>query len=162
MPRNRQLGKLRTDDYVMLPTNLILNSGTVLDACDALTDWAGSSTPSGGSLSQETTIIKEGTGSLKIVTPNSAGGREDATKTCAWKLTGNLRFWAYDDQTTAGNGLDLLLSNDSGFSNYLYKRFIEGRSKEALQTENRVRGGSYKKTRYLSEMINNYIKNMTK
>jgi hypothetical protein len=50
----------------------------------------------------------------------------------------------------------------SGFSNYLYKRFVEGRSKEALQTENRVRGGSYKKTRYLSQMINNFIRNMTK
>lgn len=50
----------------------------------------------------------------------------------------------------------------SGFSNYLYKRFIEGRSKEALQAENRVRGGNYRKTRYLSEMINNFIKNMTK
>ena len=50
----------------------------------------------------------------------------------------------------------------SGFSNYLYKRFIQGRSKEALQTENKIRGGNYKKTRYLSEMIDNFINNMTK
>lgn len=50
----------------------------------------------------------------------------------------------------------------SGFSNYLYKRFVEGRSKEALQSDSRVRSGSYKKTKYLSEMINNFIKNMTK
>jgi hypothetical protein len=50
----------------------------------------------------------------------------------------------------------------SGFSNYLYKRFVDGRSKEALQSDSRVRSGSYKKTKYLSEMINNFIKNMTK
>jgi len=50
----------------------------------------------------------------------------------------------------------------SGFSNYLYKKFIEGRSKEALQSENKVRSGNYKKTQYLSEIINNFINNMTK
>lgn len=50
----------------------------------------------------------------------------------------------------------------SGFSNYLYKRFIQGRSKEALQAENKIRGGNYRKTRYLSEMIDNFINNMTK
>jgi hypothetical protein len=50
----------------------------------------------------------------------------------------------------------------SGFSNYLYKKFVEGRSQEALQSDSRVRGGSYKKTKYLSEMINNFIKTITK
>lgn len=48
----------------------------------------------------------------------------------------------------------------SGFSNYLYKVFVQGRSKEALQAENKIRGSGYKKTRYLSEIINNFIKNM--
>ena len=48
----------------------------------------------------------------------------------------------------------------SGFSNSLYKVFVQGRSKEALQAENKIRGGGYKKTRYLSEIINNFIKNM--
>jgi len=50
----------------------------------------------------------------------------------------------------------------SGFSNYIYKRFVQGRSKEALQAERRVRPGSYKKTQYLTEIINNFINNMTK
>lgn len=50
----------------------------------------------------------------------------------------------------------------SGFSNYLYKRFVQGRSKEALQAANKIRSTSYKKTRYLSEIINNFINNMSK
>lgn len=50
----------------------------------------------------------------------------------------------------------------SGFSNYLYKKFVQGRSKEALQTANKTRSGSYKKTKYLSEIINNFINNMSK
>lgn len=48
----------------------------------------------------------------------------------------------------------------SGFSNYMYKKFIEGRSKEALQSENKIRGGSYRPTKYLSTMINNFVKNI--
>jgi hypothetical protein len=48
----------------------------------------------------------------------------------------------------------------SGFSNYVYKRFVEGRSKEALQSENRLRSGGLKKTSYMTKIINNFVKNM--
>lgn len=48
----------------------------------------------------------------------------------------------------------------SGFSNYMYKRFIEGRSGTALQAENKIRSNSYKRTNYISGMINNFVKNI--
>ena len=48
----------------------------------------------------------------------------------------------------------------SGFGNYMYKKFTEGRSKEALQAENKIRSSSYKQTKYISELINNFIKDM--
>ena len=48
----------------------------------------------------------------------------------------------------------------SGFSNYMYKKFVEGRSGEALQTENKIRGGNYKPKKYMSEIISNFIKNL--
>jgi hypothetical protein len=50
----------------------------------------------------------------------------------------------------------------SGFSNYMYKKFVEGRSKEALQTKNRIRNNSFKPTNYISSMINNFVKNIEK
>jgi hypothetical protein len=48
----------------------------------------------------------------------------------------------------------------SGFSNYMYKRFVEGRSGAALQTENKIRSSSYKRTNYVSGMINTFLKNI--
>jgi len=50
----------------------------------------------------------------------------------------------------------------SGFSNYIYKRFIEGRSGEALQSKNKVRGNVYKPTKYMSMIIENFIKGIKK
>lgn len=50
----------------------------------------------------------------------------------------------------------------SGFSNYLYKRFTQGRSQEALQADTKVRPGVYRKTTYLSQIINNFTKNISK
>lgn len=48
----------------------------------------------------------------------------------------------------------------SGFGNYMYKRFIEGRSGQALQTEKRIRGSTYKPTRYITQMVEKFIKDM--
>lgn len=48
----------------------------------------------------------------------------------------------------------------SGFGNYMYKRFIEGRSGQALQTEKRIRGSSYKPTRYITQLVERFIKDM--
>jgi hypothetical protein len=49
----------------------------------------------------------------------------------------------------------------SGFSNYMYKKFISGRSKEGLQSEKKQRSGNFKKTKYLTEIIDNFIKEIT-
>jgi len=49
----------------------------------------------------------------------------------------------------------------SGFSNYMYKKFINGRSKEGLQSERKQRPGNFKKTKYLTEIIDNFIKEIT-
>lgn len=48
----------------------------------------------------------------------------------------------------------------SGFGNYMYKRFIEGRSGQALQTEKRIRGSSYKPTRYITQLVEKFVKDM--
>jgi hypothetical protein len=50
----------------------------------------------------------------------------------------------------------------SGFSNYVYKRFVEGRSGEALQAETKLRSGSYKPVSYMSEIINKFKKGITR
>jgi len=45
----------------------------------------------------------------------------------------------------------------SGFGYYIYKKFLKGRSEEALQVENKVRGSTFKKVRYMSEIIKNFV-----
>jgi hypothetical protein len=45
----------------------------------------------------------------------------------------------------------------SGFGNYIYKTFASGRSGEGLQASNKVRGSSFKRVRYMSEMIKNFV-----
>jgi len=52
-------------------------------------------------------------------------------------------------------------SGISGFGNYMYKRFIEGRSKEALQTDKKNRTGNFKPLKYLSEIVNKFKNNIT-
>jgi hypothetical protein len=42
----------------------------------------------------------------------------------------------------------------------MYKRFIEGRSGQALQTEKRIRGSTYKPTRYITQLVEKFIKDM--
>jgi hypothetical protein len=48
----------------------------------------------------------------------------------------------------------------SGFGYYVYKKFLKGRSQEALQVENKVRGSTFKKVRYMSEIIRNFVNNI--
>jgi hypothetical protein len=59
----------------------------------------------------------------------------------------------------------------SGFSYYMYKKFAgenmqqafnEGRSGEGLQYKDKVRSANYKPTKYMSEMIMNFTKNLRK
>ena len=50
----------------------------------------------------------------------------------------------------------------SGFGYYIYKKFLKGRSEEAVQSENKVRGSSFKRVRYMSEIIKNFTNNLTK
>jgi hypothetical protein len=50
----------------------------------------------------------------------------------------------------------------SGFSNYMYKKFENSRSGSGIQTENSLRGGSFRKTNYLTDIINRFISNMQK
>lgn len=47
----------------------------------------------------------------------------------------------------------------SGLSNYLYKKSQNSRSGSAVQSENRIRGGAYKRRDYLTTIINNFIRN---
>lgn len=50
----------------------------------------------------------------------------------------------------------------SGFSNYMYKRFVEGRSGYGLQSQNTVRDSSFNRTNYISGMISNFTKRIEK
>ena len=40
----------------------------------------------------------------------------------------------------------------------MFKTFSEGRSQEGLQSKNKIRGNAYKPTKYISDLINKFIK----
>jgi len=50
----------------------------------------------------------------------------------------------------------------SGFGNYINKKFLNGRSGEGVQSSNKVRGSSFKKVKYMSEMIKNFVNSINK
>jgi len=48
----------------------------------------------------------------------------------------------------------------SGFSFYMYKKFVEGRSGEGLQSKNKVRSSVYKRTKYITELVEKFMKDI--
>ena len=48
----------------------------------------------------------------------------------------------------------------SGFGNYIAKRFEKGRSGEALQSDNKVRTGTFKPVKYMSQIVSNFVKSV--
>jgi len=52
-------------------------------------------------------------------------------------------------------------SGISGFGYYMHKRWEASRSGHGLQVNNRIRGGRYKPTKYYSELIRNFRKEIT-
>ena len=50
----------------------------------------------------------------------------------------------------------------SGFSNYISKKFEKGRSGTGLQSPNNVRSAGFKPTKYMSEIVNDFLKSVKK
>lgn len=48
----------------------------------------------------------------------------------------------------------------SGFTQYIFKKFLAGRSKEGLQSKYDVRGANFQKTNYLFSMLKTFSKNI--
>jgi len=48
----------------------------------------------------------------------------------------------------------------SGFTQYVYKKFLSGRSKQGVQAGSNVRGDSFQKTKYLFSMLKTFSKNI--
>jgi hypothetical protein len=54
------------------------------------------------------------------------------------------------------------MSHNLNVLHYMYKKFVEGRSKEGLQSKNKIRSNTFRTTKYISGMINNFVKNIEK
>jgi len=50
----------------------------------------------------------------------------------------------------------------SGFGFYMYKKFNKSRSGTGIQTENEIRSGAFKSTRYMSQIIKDFVINIKK
>ena len=48
----------------------------------------------------------------------------------------------------------------SGFTQYIYTKFLDGRSKEGVQSDRAKGVGSFKKQDYLNSLLQDFIKNI--
>ena len=48
----------------------------------------------------------------------------------------------------------------SGFTQYIYTKFLDGKSKEGIQSDKRSNSGSFKKQDYLNSLLQDFIKNI--
>ena len=104
----------------LLPQNLIVAPGTVLEGFENRSDWTVSGSGTGFSAALDTVNVKEGAASIKLTTP--ASGNVTITKdVTTWNLSanqGNFRLWVYVSGTSEPTGGSIILSSDSSFSNY--------------------------------------------
>ncbi len=104
---------------VILPKDLIVTDGTVLEGFESMSGWTLSGSGSGYSASLDTTNVKEGAASIKLTTP--ANGSVYIVKPVNWDLSanqGNFRLWVYVSGTSEPTGGSITLSSNADFSNY--------------------------------------------
>lgn len=94
-----------------------IQEGTLLENFTAIEDW----TITTGTGAIDTSIAKDGHGSLKLI--SGLGTNCYGTKTINLDLSqaGLLYTWIYVEDVTELNGVTIYLSNDSGFANFFSK-----------------------------------------
>lgn len=96
-----------------------ISQGTLLEGFEDSTEWS----VSGGSVANDTSFVKESTKSLKLT--SGSGTNCIATKTININLNayGSLYFWLYIPTLVGVSSFQIILSNDSSFTNYFSKTF---------------------------------------
>jgi len=61
---------------------------------------------------------------------------------------------------SARSWVDGIENGISGFSQYIYTRYLAGKSKEGVQSDKMNRGGRYQKRNYLFSMLSIFVKNI--
>lgn len=94
----------------------IVNDGDLFQDFETVGDWTASGT--GAAIVADTTLFKTGTQSIKLTT--GAGSAGALTKTINETLPdiGVLSYWVYVEDVTKVEGVTIMLSNDSTFTNY--------------------------------------------
>jgi peptidoglycan/xylan/chitin deacetylase (PgdA/CDA1 family) len=100
-------------------SNYQVQTPTIFESFETLGNWTASGT-AGGSVTVDSTIFSEGTGSLKIVTAGGASSNYSATKTINRTFTtdGVMSIDLYVPDTTKITSPTIYLSEDSGFTDY--------------------------------------------
>ena len=99
---------------------------------------------------------------LVITKPTGKGGTEaSADVRVTYPTARDLRPYTSMPWESGKSWLEGVESGISGFSEYLHKKFMKGRSKFALQSKHRIRQSSFRPVPYFSEMINRFIKRLT-
>jgi hypothetical protein len=111
---------INRDDTILLPKNLIVNSGTLYEDFESSTDWTAGGT--GASVANDTTNYKTGSQSVALTASDAANAT--MTKTVNWDLSGNwdrMVFYYRLNNPVAeyAGSIFIQLSNDSSFTNYL-------------------------------------------
>jgi peptidoglycan/xylan/chitin deacetylase (PgdA/CDA1 family) len=94
----------------ILPQNLIMNPGTIIEDFEDAASWTVSSSPAGGTATNDTVNFKTGSRGLKLTTPGSVGNIT-VTKVYDFITDGNIRFWVYCADSSLPYDVNIMLSN---------------------------------------------------
>lgn len=114
--RSRITATSKAIKYTTLPQNLLQTNGTILEDFENANDWPFFG---GGSVTLNTTNVKRGSGSIKIIT--SSGGTTTATKTISLDVSAtfnNFGISIYTPDRTKVSTITLYLSSTTDFTKY--------------------------------------------
>ena len=99
---------------VILPKDLIVTPGTVIQGFEFLSGWKVGGTGTGYGMRLDTAHVKEGAASIKMTTPSS--GNVIIGKNVTWDLSanqGNFRLWVYVSGNSLPTNGSIKLSTDT-------------------------------------------------
>lgn len=107
--------------------NYNVRNGTSVESFETIGDWTAGGT-AGGSITVDSTVYTEGTGSLKVTTTSGTSSVYYATKTISRSFATDQTLYVdvYIVDKSTVNNVTIYLTSDSGFTKYFSKAFNSG------------------------------------
>ena len=102
-----------------LPQDYTINSGTLFEGFETFAEWSRQS--AGGSIADETTIVKEGSHSLKLTAASASNCFADKTISTTFTNAGVIGMWINLPTLTGVNNIAIYLSSTTNYSKFFLR-----------------------------------------